>query len=215
MKVQLDESLDIECLDSEGLNFLKLVTETKTFLTLQLSFHEQYCILQMKEGCAFGTLNKRAFRSLTTLSCFQELNYTALISCDDWKGKSFAFGKDSKLRCMCLDINVFGPQRLQDMVAKGLSRVGFFLQPPHQGTTDLPYENPQYLHLPGVVQVEELSSSSSFQASSVEAPVPGRQRALASNERLLDFDMIIEELPRHEYLTEAVADFRVKTILLR
>ncbi|KAH0563507.1 hypothetical protein GP486_001928 [Trichoglossum hirsutum] len=214
VKVQLDEGLDAEYLDMEGLNFLELVTEIKTFLTLQVSFYEQYCVLQTKEGRTFGVLNKRTFRSLTTLSCFKELNYTALVGCDDWKERSFVTNKDSKLRCMYLDINVSGPRYVLDTVAKELSRVGLFLQPPPQGTTVLPYENPQYLHLPGVVQVEEISLFSGSQAPSVEAPVPGRQQAMTSNERLLDFDMIIEELPRHEYLKEAVTDFRVKTILL-
>jgi hypothetical protein len=215
VKVQLDKSLDSECLDREGLNFLELVTEAKTFLTLQLSFCEQYCVLQMKEGRAFGLLNKRAFRSLTTLSCFRELNYTALIGRDDWRERSFAADEDSKLRCICVDVNVSGPRRVLDTIAKELSRAGLFLQLPQQGTTTLPYENPQYLHLPGVVQVEELSVVSSFQASSVGTPVPRCEQALTSDGRLPDFDMIFEELPQHEYLKEAVADFRVKAILLR
>jgi len=215
VKVQLDESLNSECLDSEGLDFLELVTETRTFLTLQLSFLEEYCLLQTKGGRVFGLLNKKAFRSLTRLSCFQGLTYTALVGCDDWKERIFAADKDSKLKCMCLDVNVSGRRSELDTLAKELSRAGLFLQSPQQGTTTLPYENPQYLHIPGVVEVEQLPVYSGFQAFSAGTPVPGHEQALTLNERFPDFDMIFEELPRHDYLKEAVADFRIKTALLR
>lgn len=216
MKVQLDQCLDGECLDRESLNFREIITEEQTFLTLQLLFNEEHCVLQTKQKRAFGVLNTKVFRSLTKLPCFQELEYIALVGFNEWKERSFPTGKDSKIRCISLDINIWGPRCELDATARELSRARLFLQPPHQGTTILPYENPQYLHLPGVVQVMELPVSSSSQTPNFSASaVSGHEQVAALNDRYPDFDKILEELPRHDYLKEVIVDIRVKTQLLR
>ena len=216
MKVQLDKSLDCQYLDREGLNFREIITETQTFLTLQLSFSEEYCLLQTKEERSFGLLNTKAFRSITSLSCFHELEFTALIGCDDWRKTCFPTNKNAKLMYISLDIVVSGPQSQLEVIAKGLSQVGLFLQPPQPGTTTLPYENPQYLYLPGFMQVEVPSSSSHHQAygDGVSRDLRDEQ-ALDLSDRYPDFDLILEELPRHDYLKEAVVDICIKTQLLR
>jgi SWI/SNF-related matrix-associated actin-dependent regulator of chromatin subfamily A3 len=216
VKVQLDQGLDSECLDREGLNFSEIVTETQAFLTLHFLFSEEHCVLQTKEERSFGVLNNRAFQSLTKLPCFQELEFIALIEVSEWKERSFSAGKDSKIRCISLDVNISGPRWVLDTTARELSRARLFLQPPHQGTTNLPYENPQYLHLPGVGQPEELPISSSSQNPSLCASgAPGYEQIVALNDGYPDFDKILEELPRHDYLKEVVVDIRVKTPLIR
>jgi hypothetical protein len=203
-------------LDREGLNFREIVTETQTFLTLQLLFSEENCVLQTKQKRTFGVLNNKVFRSLTKLSCFQALEYVALIGFNGWKERSFSTGKDSKISCISLDINISGPRSELDTIARELSRARLFLQSPHHSTTTLPYENPQYLHLLGVVQVQEFPVSSSsqepnFPTSVISAP----EQVVVLNDEYPDFDKILEELPRHDYLKEAVVDIRVKTQLLR
>ena len=116
--------------------------------------------------------------------------------------------------CIGLDIVVSGPQCRLAVIAKGLSQVGLFLQPPQLGTTTLPYENPQYLYLPGFMQVEVPPSSSHHQAYSDGMSKHLRdEEALDLSDGYPDFDLILEELPRHDYLKEAVVDIRIKTKL--
>jgi hypothetical protein len=134
---------------------LEIDTETETFLAPQLAFKQEYCVLQLQDGTYFAILNRMTFRSLTSLSCFGQLNYTALVSRSDWEKEESAASKGSIIRCVSLDINISGPECVQTAIASELSQAGLFLQPPPRGTTTLPYENPQFLHLPGVVEVQE------------------------------------------------------------
>jgi hypothetical protein len=216
VKVQIDESLDIDALKMPAVASQDMDTEPLGFLPLQLYFKDEYCVLQTKEGCAFGILNKRVFRSLTRLTCFPDLEYTALIARNAWQERIFPGGKDSKQRCIGLDINISGPRCELDATARGLSRAQLFLQPPHYGTSNLPYQNPQYLDLPGLVQVLELPVFSNSQTPNAGAHADsGDNKALVENDGYPDFDKILEELPRHDYLKEAVVDIRVMTKLLR
>jgi SWI/SNF-related matrix-associated actin-dependent regulator of chromatin subfamily A3 len=216
VKVQMDESFDIDALKMPAVASQDMDAEPPGFLPLQLLFKDEYCVLQTKEGCAFGILNKRVFRSLARLTCFPDLEYTDLIAWNAWQERIFPGGKDSKRRCIGLDINISGPRCELDATARGLSRAQLFLQPPHYGTSNLPYQNPQYLDLPGLVQVLELPIFSNSQTPSAGAHTDsGDNKALVENDGYPDFDKILEELPRHDYLKEAVVDIRVTTKLLR
>jgi hypothetical protein len=212
VKVQIGGGLGLECLDSSQSN----VTETSAFIYLRPSFGKDHCVVRTNEGSTFGVLNNRTFRRLAKLPCFQDLEYTVLIASNNWKGRIFQAGKDSKRRCISLDINISGPRCELDIIARELSSAGLFLQPPHHGTTILPYENPQYLHLPGLIQVVELPVvSSSHNPSSGARGTLEDELPLAPNAEYPDFDKFLDELPRYNYLKEAIVDIRVMTHLLR
>lgn len=215
MKVQLDKGIDSEGFDKEGLKFFELVTIGGSFMTLQLSFQEEYCMLQTKEGRGFALLSKKTFRSLIALTCFEQLNLTALVGYDEWKEWKASASKESKSRRICVDIHVTGPKCVSGAVANEMARGGLFLQPPRPGTTALAYENPQYLFLPGVAQVGEPSNFSSVHIPNDKAPVSGQKQEQILSDQYPDFDTIFDELPRHEYLEEAKTDFRLKTVLFR
>jgi hypothetical protein len=66
------------------------------------------------------------------------------------------------------------------------------------------------------VQVLELPVFSNSQTPSAGAHTnSGDNKALVQNDGYPDFDKILEELPQHDYLKEAVVDIRVMTKLLR
>jgi SWI/SNF-related matrix-associated actin-dependent regulator of chromatin subfamily A3 len=214
VKVQLDKSLNIESLDKD-LNFLELRTETQTYLTLDLFFQDQFCMLQTKEGRDVAVLNSQTFRSLKALSYFNELKYVALLGHADWKQRSIRVSKNSKPNHMSLAINISGPILVLDDVAKELYRVGLFLQPPQTGTNNLPYDNPQYLRLPEAAQLEESALFSNIQGCEDWPPGPGHKHESTVIERFADIESIIDEIPQHDYLIETATDFRIKTNLLR
>jgi hypothetical protein len=63
--------------------------------------------------------------------------------------------------------------------------------------------------------VELPASFNSQNISTVNHGVPDDKQLLAWNTAYPDFDKLLEELPRHDYLKEAVVDLRVVTPLLR
>lgn len=173
-------------------------------------------MVQTKEDCPFGMLNNKVFRCLTKLASFRDLEYTALMAWSNWQERILPAGKNPNRRCIGLDINISGPRCELDDIARGLSQAELFLQLPHHGTSNLPYENPQYLQLPGLVQVVELPAFPSLQMPNVGTHVgPADNQSLPWNDGYPDFDKLLEELPRHEYLKESVVDIRVTTPLLK
>lgn len=215
VNVQLDEALDIECVNYGSLNCLELITENKKFMTFQLSFEEQYCLLRMKEGQPFAVLNNKTFRSLKKLTCFEELSYTALFECNNEMGKCTRESNNTKLPRLCLNVNIFGPRDIGDTVARDQSGAGMFLQAPEKRSTMLPYEKPQFLLLPGILQREEPKLATRAQALNGKEHLSGHKKVLTSDENLSDFDAVFEKLPPHDYLKSVFSDFRIKTSLLR
>jgi hypothetical protein len=63
--------------------------------------------------------------------------------------------------------------------------------------------------------IELPASFNSQSISTVNHGVPDDKQVLAWNTAYPDFDKLLEELPRHDYLKEAVVDVRVVTTLLR
>ena len=142
---QIDDGFDLECFHSSHKN----APEPTKFIPLQLLLGENHCILRTSEGIKFGILNNRSLRCLTELQGFQDLGCTPLIASNKWKNRIFQVGKDSKRKCISLDINISGPRCQLDAMARQLSQAGLFLQPPHHGTTSLPYREPTIPSSPG------------------------------------------------------------------
>jgi hypothetical protein len=215
VKVQVDDESDIEGVKGQELGSHKLDTPSQDFLALKLLFKEDYCVVQTKAGSTFGVLNNKVSRCLSRLVSVGELEYTALMSWNTWQERILPADKNTKKACIGLDINISGPRFKQDDIARGLSQAGLFLQPPHYGTSGLPYENPQYLQIPGMIQVVELPASL---GSGI--PNAGKHARPADNQMLLwndgypDFDKLLDELPQHDYLKDSAVDIRVMTPLL-
>jgi hypothetical protein len=172
-------------------------------------------MLQLNDGGSFGVLNKMTFASLTSLSCFEQLSYTALIHRSSWGKERGESSNESKSRCVSLDINISGPECVQSAIASELSRNRLFLQPPQRGTTALPYENPQFLHLPEVLHAQERNIVLNGQESNTGPPGLISKASAALDDQFPDIDVIFAKLPQHEYSKQSVVDPRIKTTLLR
>lgn len=216
MKVQIEEGLDIEGLRSPEPGNYNIDTRAQKFLILKLRFKEDHCVIQTKDDCTFGLLNNKVFRCLSNLASFQDLEYAALMEWSIWQERTLPAGKNSKRMCIDLDINISGPWSKLDDTARGLSQAELFLQPPCHGSSDLPYENPQYLQIPGMVQTVEASAFGGSQVTLAENDIGlGENQALLWVDGYPDFDELLDDLPQHEYLNEAAIDIRVTTSLLK
>ncbi|OTA95555.1 hypothetical protein M434DRAFT_393615 [Hypoxylon sp. CO27-5] len=112
------------------------------------------------------------------------------------------------------DLLIFGPQAVADDLAKELSRYHMFLQHPVPFPSSVPYENPQYLNIPGasfsdgsllpaIDRLDELESGSNVTSSQED-----------DEQQITDLTRVIDRLPHHDYLEEAKIDTRISTSLL-
>ncbi|KAK2762331.1 hypothetical protein FQN54_001341 [Arachnomyces sp. PD_36] len=103
-----------------------------------------------------------------------------------------------------------GPPTVSETLAKELSRYRLFLQHPYP-KPDIDYENPQYLTISGAP----------FSNGAILPPIRDDrlQQAARSSDEIDDdeidnFTTLLDNLPRHDYLGEAIVDRNIRTELL-
>ncbi len=116
-----------------------------------------------------------------------------------------------------MDVIIYGDPQLADSIARKLSSLGLYLQRPHQTSSSIPYENPQFLELPDVVIPDvEMNVTSSACITPGSSQIDSDTPFWAELEHsFADFNLIFNEIPQHDYLTATGADFRVRTPLLQ
>lgn len=107
-----------------------------------------------------------------------------------------------------VDINVYGQRWASETVAMELSRERLFLQDPHWIPDTVAYENPQYLDLPDF-------SNEECQEYPLRKSNKGNDEDQSEFVDVMDFDYdaILDNLARHDYLEQATADGKIRTNL--
>jgi hypothetical protein len=178
---------------------------------LALILREDRCDIQ-NNGVTIASMNKKTHISLKYASGEKPLKYTGLMYKKklalEFKATS---GSSSSKSTSTLDVLVFGPRSLADIVAKDFSRHLLFFQHPYPMSTDAHYENPQYLDLMGT----------SFTNGSILPPIMARVAETKPHhdepnkeEGISTLTMMLENLPNRYYSAEIGIDGRLLTPLL-
>lgn len=107
-----------------------------------------------------------------------------------------------------IDINVYGQRSVSEAVATELSQERLFLQDPDWIPDLVAYENPQCLELPYFS--DEECQENPLQQPNEENEEDQREPVDVMD---LDYDAILDNLARHDYLKQATADGKIKTKL--
>jgi len=188
------------------------------FVCLDLAFGQDRCDVEF-QGINIATMQTKTQHALQQLmSCSKErVRYKALVPRAELKEKLDAamqpLGADKSKLPWSMNIQIFGVRSIADTAAKELSKYHLFLQHPCPVPFNAAYENPQYFSMAG----------SSFTNGVVLPPisVEATQSEIESNAVSEELDHVLDELkavmnnlPRHDYLSEADVDKRINTNLL-
>ncbi|CAG8962047.1 hypothetical protein HYFRA_00005089 [Hymenoscyphus fraxineus] len=188
-----------------------------TFTNLDLIFGQDRCEVQF-QGTNIATMQKKSQRALQQLiSCSKErIIFKAIVSSIELKKKMYMIMQSSVVDeshlPWSINIQIFGVRADADIVAKELSKYRLFLQHPVPRPSDAIYENPQYLNTFG----SSFINGAVLPPIVVEASQKDSSHNLVSEELLDDADQVravINNLPKQDYLEEAIIDERIKTEL--
>lgn len=160
--------------------------------------------------------------ALWKVSSTCNVSYTALVNAETLKSALVAAGDAHRqqkrgaagIHPCSLDLLVSCPRPSADLVARILAKYMLFLQHPHPYSTTLPYENPQYLDIPGA----------SFSAGSILPPLNKEvMESFDSSEaekgdrrrdaHYLDPSCLLDDLPIPGGIQAVDIDERIKTDL--
>lgn len=200
---------------SQSIRFDEIKRDKDIFACLEVVIAEDGCDILAK-GVSVATMNNRTHLALNTLSSKEKLKCSGLLSKANLDQKLAVATQPlnpgpPKLTCT-MDILIFGPRMIGDVLARHLSRYHLFLQHPYPMPIDLDYENPQYLGMVG----------GSFSNGAILPPISADafQRAPDSSNKLddddsVDIHAVLDNLPKHDYLREVNMNEGLETTLLR
>jgi len=215
------KEVEIKIITNQNFNsktFEKIGRDEDVFAYLDLIFGQDRCDVQF-QGINIATMQTKTQHALQHLmSCSKErVRYKALVPRAELKEKLDAamqpLGADKSKLPWSMNIQIFGVRSIADTAAKELSKYHLFLQHPCPVPFNAAYENPQYFSMAG----------SSFTNGVVLPPisVEATQSEIESNAVSEELDHVLDELkavmnnlPRHDYLSEADVDKRINTNLL-
>lgn len=175
----------------------------------QISLCSNRMSVVSKAGEEVAILNIKVSQSLQQLSESSQVRFEAIIPIQENKSQETSSSRKESLQNEKIGINVYGQRETSERVASDLGHAGLFLQDPYWRPVNVPYENPQYLELPGCLSQEEMSPQS---LSSTEQENVTTQDTLMDSFEL-DFDLLMNSLLSLEDLIQATADQRVRTPL--
>ncbi|RYP47846.1 hypothetical protein DL768_006163 [Monosporascus sp. mg162] len=204
------------CLQTrQSITFDEIRRDNDVFACLELVIEEDRCDI-LANGISVATMNKRTHLALNSFSSAKALKCSGLLSKAKLNQKLAVAAEppgsgSPKLTCT-MEILVFGPRTIGDVLARHLSWYRLFLQHPYPMPNDVDYENPQYLGMVG----------SSFSNGTILPPIPidtfqekPDSSKTPDEDELVDLDSVMDNLPRHDYLQEANIDKGIEAALLR
>lgn len=169
------------------------------------------------DGTVLAQINTKTHLALRLASQNGAI-FTALVNEQELRGKMYEasltsrYSKPASVVCD-MELLVFGPKNIGADVAESLARFKVFLQNPRPDTTTLPYENPQFLRLPGVDSAVDINAET-LAIESTE--VLGNVESLPNlGEGYINAQTIVDQLPAPEGLRAANIDKRIHTKLRR
>ncbi|RYP61327.1 hypothetical protein DL771_010166 [Monosporascus sp. 5C6A] len=199
----------------QSITFDEIRRDNDDFAYLELVIETDRCDI-LANGVSVATMDKRTHLALNSFLSAKVLKCSGLLSKAKLNQK-LAVAAESpgsgspKLTCT-MDILVFGPRTIGDVLARHLSRYRPLPQHPYPMPNDVDYENPQYLGMVG----------SSFSNGTILPPIPVdtfQEKPDSSKkpdeDESVDLDSVMDNLPRHDYLQEANIDKGIEAPLLR
>ncbi|KAI1871349.1 uncharacterized protein JN550_004794 [Neoarthrinium moseri] len=201
-------------LHAHSINSDSFEGENDTFTSLELQIANDRCDIAVK-GNLVATMNRRTHFALNSLSCAREIQLTGMMPRSEFQKKLkesmvHTGAKAQDLACV-MAISVLGSRAIAQPVAKDLSKHHLFLQHPQPIPSHVPYENPQYLDMVR----SSFSNGALLPPISVETLSQERDQS-GDLDQSEDVDLAAEmdNLPRHDYLTEVNPDSRITVELL-
>jgi SWI/SNF-related matrix-associated actin-dependent regulator of chromatin subfamily A3 len=212
--------IQIICIRSKDLKaFESIGSDEDVFVYLDLIFGQDRCDVQFK-GINIGTMQTKTQHALQQLMSHskEKVRFKALVHREDLKEKLDTvmqpLGVNKSKLAWSMNIQIFGVRSISDMAAKDLSKYRLFLQHPCPTPFNATYENPQYLSMVG----SSFINGAVLPPISMDASRPEIEPNAVTEESdhgLDELRAVINDLPKHDYLREAVVDERVNTDMLR
>lgn len=141
--------------DYQNLTFRRTGASEANLNSLKAVLSQASGAIQSDDGKKLAYMNNRTHMALWQVSSTYSVSYTALINADTLAKAMSATNSDRHRKghatppACSLDLLIFTSRDDADSVARILAKYMLFLQHPHPYSTILPYENPQYLDVPG------------------------------------------------------------------
>ncbi|KAH7075543.1 hypothetical protein BKA63DRAFT_300063 [Paraphoma chrysanthemicola] len=174
------------------------------YVSLAPVFKGEFCWLGLNDGEAFGCLNTRVSRSLRRLTSYPCVEVDCIVSASGLERARSQWRKSGKSAELPVCFNIYGHEHAAQDVGDMLAAMKMFLQIPVHDRRSLPHSNPQYLHLPGVdnIDIDEPPESKVSDAA-VEA----------KEVTALEIEAVLDHIPQADFLQEHFANSRIRTTL--
>lgn len=178
----------------------------------ELVFQARYFILQSPLVGSVAVLNEQTGRTLKEVTELHPISLGAYCSVDKWNTWSRNMTKSAKDAYMLVDINVYGPEEVRDVVGQLLSSSHLYLQRPSYLDGGTFYDNPHFLKIPGIAPDFGTIDREALHAdATTESEVSTTSTRIHIDETM---SAIFDSLTRFKCLEEVEADARIKTSLL-
>lgn len=206
-----------------NIQFRHAGTAAANLAELRLDILEDSGEIRCDDGRTLAQISMKMHLLLRRLTVSFGATFLALVKEDELRERLLSASpnsrntKPAKVTC-CMELLVLGPRHKGDQIAEALAQGKLFLQHPVPFATELPYENPQYLKLPGTFLSTgfDLAPLSGDWAQVSEKDEEFSEHSLkGSRHRPVDLQKVLDELPALEGLRAAETDGRIMTKLLR
>ncbi|CAG9975889.1 unnamed protein product [Clonostachys byssicola] len=196
-----------------------------TYDLMHLNLEADYGLIRTSTDQAIGVLNDKLFQALLSCMAGEHFQIDVWVPSEEWFAKeSHAQGlstNNRKIVILKVDLILFGPDQARNKVATSLGGSKIYLQDPHMGLFQHPYDNPQSLDIPELpveFQTTTETTSTGFMtedASEAEDEV-GRSREGNSSELhnlIADIDSLLEASPVHKPIIASTKNARMISTL--
>lgn len=174
------------------------------FVSLTPVFKGEFCWLRLNEGEPFGCLNTKVSRSLRRLTSYPCIEVDCIVSASGLEKARSHWRKSGKSADLFVCFNIYGHEHAAQNVGDILAASKMFLQVPNNDRRSLPYNNPQYLRLPDVENIELDESPES------NPPNPFIE---AKETTALEIEAVMDHIPQADILQKHFANSQIRTVL--
>lgn len=194
---------------------------------MRIQLKPNHGLILSSDGQAVAVLNNESFQALSICKAAQSYRIEVWVVEAEWAKRVAEVRKSEanrrKVVRMKVGILLFGQRDAGDPVAAALGSLRHFLQPPVEGMTDYPYENPQSLltpePLPGTREADNvLPLSMKVEGldeleDHIDRPQDGNATQLA--DLIAEIDAFFDQLPAHRSISMALKDPRILSPLFQ
>lgn len=174
-------------------------------IALKTTFVAEYCWVGLPNAINFGCFSARVSQALRRVTSLPTVEIEAVVPDDSLEKARVQWKQSGKSAKFVVNTNVYGAPVSAMLVGKILATLKLFLQAPSLGTRSLRYENPQYLKLPGVSQVQI--------GDRLDVNTPRPEKVIDEEVSRSEIDTILDHIPQSEFLREDFMSDRIITPL--